>query len=294
MNSLESQLHLYDASGNRLLLWTDESGQYQHVKTLSLEALEQLKQQLCTALQESNADSMIILWQDEQQRPNFNILERTGYESHLFGNALRVLGHYYSQQAADTSLEFFNEDHAFEVNRLSANRFNASVGKVNLDPTHMHEYLIADLTSLSQTDLVHALHASLRRHLPGDLIGIADTASEPHLVFRIQSDAFADIDAQQIKKIEALYAHWFPIGINFNWVVDEWQTQTIEMKTYERGAHVFTGSCGSGSACVIHVLRTLQYIQGCVFNTMSFDNMLEISCDAKDNYGISGEVYRLP
>lgn len=295
--NLKGQLHIFESTGNRFLVFDDKKNIYNTSKKNNLRLHKTIQHKLTVDMYRYKADSVLILHKTPDHDDSFVILERDGTQSIFCGNGLRALALLRSQKNNRKKNIFIVGKNEYVVQRIHSNFFQSSVGNVNIDPKKMHHYLTKKIYSLAYNQIIKKLNKLFIKNKKIKIITLADIGKEPHLIIKIPAnyDVFS-------KKNRAL-AHFimqtktvFPIGINLDFV----KTITPGLKkiwldTFERGVNDFTDSCGSGAICsVFAMLYTTNRLNATAkIEVITMGGVLNIEVDPTNHYYISGSVKHL-
>lgn len=296
--NLKDNLHIYESTGNRFLIFNDTQNIYTLSKKNDLSLYKDICHRLIVAMYRQRADSTLILLQGIKKHSySFIILERDGTESFFCGNGLRSLALFCLQHTIKHKknyIEFIVDKKIYGVQQLNKDDFESRMGEVNATPKLMRHYLTKRLLNHTYPQILNELNRQFITSPRLKIIGIADIGKEPHIIVHIpeQFDVFnkkSRLLAQTIMQKSTI----FPIGINVDFLrFNRSDMHKIWLDTFERGVNDFTDSCGSGAICSVFAMLYNHNNLNSAANVevITMGGILNVTVDSDNHYYLSGSV----
>jgi len=184
------------------------------------------------------ADTLLYLEESSIATIKMRVLEKDGSESSMCGNGARCVGLYFDKFFNIKNISIETLSNVKYVNKINENIFEVNMGRILPLGTFFSNKVDSEITKINILNFEVFLINS----------------SEPHAV--IFTENIERIPKNKAIKV-AKNRNLFPFGINVNFVKVE-DSNTIKIRTIERGIFEETLACGTGAVASAYVFHKIK------------------------------------
>ena len=224
------------------------------------------------------ADGIFFIEQAKDADGSMRLFEQDGGEANMCGNGIRCVASYLSKKLQKDDVRILTRDGVKRVLRLG-NDYRVQMGPVRTQRRDLSKYITDEGNG---SDILLDLQVNATGKI---MMGSLVNTGEPHLVFRTENVATADVKSigEEINHDRKRFPHG--MNVNFMQVIG---SHEISNRTYERGVYDETMACGTGATASAVVSLLLHLLEPGPIKVNTRGGSITIEVDGKGNVQMTG------